>query len=205
MEHGTRRILMQRAEELIRTRGYAAFSFADLARAAGIRKASVHHHFPTKETLGCAVIEDYLHRFTAELSAVWHAVPDAPGRLRAFAAFFTSSAMAGMLPLCAALAAQRDSLPPSMRHQTAAFFRLHLSWLESVMAEGIAAGTLRGDLPASVLARRFVTRQEGGSLLEWGLGKAPGGTADGVCADDVLHDLLPGDVRAGPPDHHRKT
>ena len=200
MEHGTRRILMQRAEDLIRTRGYAAFSFADLARAAGIRKASVHHHFPTKETLGCAVIEDYLHRFAAELSAVWRTYPDAPARLRAFAGFFTSSAMAGMLPLCAALAAQRDSLPQSMRDHTAAFFGLHLEWLTSVMADGIAAGTLRGDLPAHVLARRFVTRQEGASLLGWGLGESPSGPAD-----DVLHDLLPGDARAGPPDHHRKT
>ncbi|MBY4639939.1 TetR/AcrR family transcriptional regulator [Gluconacetobacter entanii] len=201
MEHGTRRILMQRAEELIRTRGYAAFSFADLAQAAGIRKASVHHHFPTKEALGCAVIEDYLHRFTAELSAVRRTHPDAPARLRAFAGFFSDSAMAGMLPLCAALAAQRDSLPLSMRRHTAAFFRLHLDWLTAVMADGIAAGTLRGDLPASVLARRFVSLREGTSLLAWGLGDS---VPDMAC-DDVLHDFLPDAMRAGPPDHHRKT
>lgn len=201
MEHGTRRILMHRAEELIRTRGYAAFSFADLARTAGIRKASVHHHFPTKEALGCAVIEDYLHRFTAALSTVKRAHPDAPARLRAFAGFFTSSAGAGMLPLCAALAAQRDSLPPAMQRHTAAFFRLHLDWLGAVMADGIAAGTLRGDLPAPVLAHRFVSLQEGASLLAWGLGD---GMADMAC-DDVLHDFLPDRTQAGPPDHHRKT
>jgi len=32
------------AEALVQTRGYNAFSYADISRAVGVRKASLHHH-----------------------------------------------------------------------------------------------------------------------------------------------------------------
>ena len=42
---------------LIATRGYDSFSYADLAQASGLTKASVHHHFPGKEDLAVAVLD----------------------------------------------------------------------------------------------------------------------------------------------------
>ena len=47
------------ATELVQTRGYSAFSYQDLSDRLGITKASIHHHFPTKEDLGKAVAEKY--------------------------------------------------------------------------------------------------------------------------------------------------
>ena len=63
----TKSALLAEAEVLIRTQGYAAFSYADLSERVGIRKASIHHHFPTKELLGAALIDAYLERFELEL------------------------------------------------------------------------------------------------------------------------------------------
>ena len=45
------------AEELLLSRGYCAFSYQDIADRLGIRKASLHHHFATKEDLGVALCE----------------------------------------------------------------------------------------------------------------------------------------------------
>ena len=49
---------------LLSERGYNAVSFADLAEAVGVKKATVHHHFPTKEDLAMRVMakftEDHL-------------------------------------------------------------------------------------------------------------------------------------------------
>ncbi len=59
----TRSDLLTSAEVLLRTKGYAAFSYADLAEDIGIKKASIHHHFPTKEGLAIAIVESYLFRF----------------------------------------------------------------------------------------------------------------------------------------------
>ena len=53
----TRTALLESAERTARQRGYDGFSYADLADDVGIRKASIHHHFPTKATLALALIE----------------------------------------------------------------------------------------------------------------------------------------------------
>lgn len=56
--HGsTRHTILRAARELIQTRSYLGFSFQDLADRVGIRKASLYHHFPSKEALGVAVLE----------------------------------------------------------------------------------------------------------------------------------------------------
>ena len=51
------------AEMLIQTRGYSASSYQDISQVLGIRKASIHYHFPSKTDLGVAVIERYAERF----------------------------------------------------------------------------------------------------------------------------------------------
>lgn len=51
MSMDTRESLIKSAEYMLRSKGYAAFSYADLEKAVGIRKASIHHHFPKKKIL----------------------------------------------------------------------------------------------------------------------------------------------------------
>ena len=51
--------ILEVATELVQTRGYNAFSYQDLSDRLGITKASIHHHFPSKEDLGIAVAEKY--------------------------------------------------------------------------------------------------------------------------------------------------
>jgi TetR/AcrR family transcriptional repressor of nem operon len=59
----TSRKLLQRAQILLQTKGFNALSFQELADAIGIRKASVYHHFSTKQDLAVAAIRDYAQRF----------------------------------------------------------------------------------------------------------------------------------------------
>ena len=58
----TRTELLIQAESLVRGRGWSGFSYADLAEAVGIRKASIHHHFRTKDDLGAALVDATLAR-----------------------------------------------------------------------------------------------------------------------------------------------
>src|SRR5512143_483091 len=62
--------ILDLAETLIQTRGYSAFSYQDIADSLGIRKASIHYHFPSKTDLGIAVINRYIDRFGAGLTAI---------------------------------------------------------------------------------------------------------------------------------------
>jgi len=50
------------ADDLIRKRGFNAFSYSDIAVRMDVRNASIHYHFPTKSALGCAVIAEEQQR-----------------------------------------------------------------------------------------------------------------------------------------------
>src|SRR5258706_15276728 len=62
-EPGTRSQIVRVARELIQTRSYLGFSFQDIADRVGIRKASLYHHFPSKEALGVEVLRETLLAF----------------------------------------------------------------------------------------------------------------------------------------------
>ena len=174
MSPDTRSLILREAEFLIRTRGYSAFSYADLSERVAITKASVHYYFPTKEDLIVVLVEEYIVRFRATLASIkrQHAHPG--DRLRAYANLFLDGFEKGMLPLCGALSAERSALPESMRPQVQDFFQIHLDWLGGVLEEGLAAGALRPSVAPAQVALLLLSTLEGGTFVGWALAqKAP--------------------------------
>ena len=51
--------LLEAARSLVRHRGFAATSVDELCAAAGVTKGAFFHHFPSKEALGVALIDDW--------------------------------------------------------------------------------------------------------------------------------------------------
>ena len=51
--------ILEVATELLQTRSFSSFSYADLSARLGISKASIHHHFPTKEAMARALVERF--------------------------------------------------------------------------------------------------------------------------------------------------
>lgn len=49
--------ILRLTQMLVRQKGFDSFSYQDLSDQLGIRKASIHYHFPTKEDLGIALID----------------------------------------------------------------------------------------------------------------------------------------------------
>lgn len=62
-ELSTRDHILKVARELMQTRSYLGFSFQDIAERVGVRKASLYHHFPSKESLGVAVLNEAAGQF----------------------------------------------------------------------------------------------------------------------------------------------
>ena len=65
-----RRQIIREATTLFLEKGYAATSMSTLAKACGIQKASLYHHFPTKEALFVACATDGFDEAIAELAAI---------------------------------------------------------------------------------------------------------------------------------------
>jgi len=186
MSVSTRASLLKVAENQMRSKGYSAFSYADLAATIGIRKASIHHHFPTKECLGQELIKDYIDRFDTTLRSIEDTDQDPLMRLRAFSRLFTISANEGLLPLCGALAAEMAALPLSLQGLTRVFFETQLEWLQRTISE---AAIQRGWLlakPAHAYAFMLLSALEGASLIDWTLGRS----ADPLAGFDCLLESL---------------
>ncbi|MGB0504947.1 MAG: TetR/AcrR family transcriptional regulator [Pikeienuella sp.] len=116
--------LMDVAEAAIRQRGFHAVSFRDLAAELGVKSASVHYHFRTKEDLGVALVERYGKEITAALNA-WEG--------DAATGFFMVHKQAmdddGRLCLCAMLGAESCGLPDGVARAVRAYYERNLNWL----------------------------------------------------------------------------
>jgi TetR/AcrR family transcriptional regulator, transcriptional repressor for nem operon len=165
----TKSALLAEAESLARTMGYAAFSYADLSDRIGIRKASIHHHFPTKEALGNALVDSYLVRFKAEIDALAEKPIGTKAKLLAYGDFFAASLDDGLMPLCGALAADAAYLPASMQRQVKKFFQMHLDWLERILRQGIARREIKPPSNAKKSALLILSTLQGASVVAWAL------------------------------------
>lgn len=65
---GMRRRLLDVAAEAFQSRGYHSTGMHDIMRAAGVTGGALYHHFPTKKTLGLAVIRE---RVAKEVAEAW--------------------------------------------------------------------------------------------------------------------------------------
>lgn len=180
----TRAELLWQGEVLVRRRGYAGFSYADLAEAVGIRKASIHHHFPTKAAFAHALVAAYDARYDAALADILSDAPDAIPRIAAYGRLYLGGVEAGLGCLCAVLAIEGEALPEPLRAEIARFFEKHIAWLAAVLAEGVTAGVVRAELDPTATARMVVATLEGALLMERLLAGPAGfrGTLDTLCA-----------------------
>lgn len=168
----TRETLLQAAQSLLRSKGYAAFSYADLERVVGIRKASIHHHFATKEDLGLAVVEAYMAQVQASLQEISQISGSTAQRLQAFVVLFSQGQEEGFLPLCGALAAELASLPASLQLLAQHFLELQRRWLKQVLDEGVQAGEVLADLDTEATAHHLLCQMEGAGFVNWTLDKS---------------------------------
>jgi TetR/AcrR family transcriptional regulator, transcriptional repressor for nem operon len=111
MSLDTRSTLIDVATGQVRRQGYSAFSYADLADAVGIRKPSIHHHFPTKEDLGAAIVAAYTERFSEQLGRIDAETGEVVERVRAYARLYREGLDAGQGCLCGVLASEVAVLP----------------------------------------------------------------------------------------------
>lgn len=167
--------IVDAAEVLIQERGYNGFSFEDVARQVGIRKPSIHHHFATKVDLGVTVAQRYAFRFREALLRIEGSSGKAPERLRAYAQLFeTTYEQNRRLCICGMLGAEADSLADNLNSEVRQFFQINLDWLNRVIAEGRAAGTLRPEAAAPGWPEGFLAAMEGAMLVGRGMKSGQG-------------------------------
>jgi TetR/AcrR family transcriptional repressor of nem operon len=153
------------AERLVQSRGFNAFSYADVAAELNVTKASLHYHFPGKAELGEALIARYAQRFSEALGAIDAGTGDAPARLAAYARIYGDVLRDRRMCLCGMLAADYETLPEPMQAAVIQFFDENLAWLADVVAQGEREGTLRPNGSPEEAAQALLGGLEGALLV----------------------------------------
>jgi len=141
--------ILRCARSSIITGGYNGFSYADIAAVVGIRKASVHHHFPTKVDLVRTLVKQYREEAEAGITEIERHVADPLDQLRSYTGYWESciDTPETSYCLCALLATQIPVLPDEIVFEVRAYFRSLSAWLTSVLERGARQRsiTLSGD------------------------------------------------------------
>ena len=154
------------ALDLLQRRGYGGFSYRDIAAQIGIRAASIHYHFPSKEDLGVALIERYLQATQAHLAELEALPLDGYSLLQRYVILFGNVLRdeAKLCP-CAMLGAESDLIPESLRRQADRFFKINRDWLVRIILRGRADGSLNGQGEPAELATWLLAGLEGALVM----------------------------------------
>ena len=153
------------AQRLVQTRGFNAFSYADIATELRVSKASLHYHFASKAELGVKLIERYEDGIERALSAIDRLSAGPADRLRRYVDIYAKVLADERMCLCGMLAAEFETLPNAMQMALDSFFTLNERWLTRVLEDGRADGTLQFNGTASEAAQCFMDSLEGSMMM----------------------------------------
>lgn len=157
-------MILQTAQMLAQTRSYSGFSFEDIAERVGIRKASIYHHFPSKDLL----IVEMLQRSRKLLAD--HAGKCKGGaakRLSGYLAMIGDILDAGTC-LCpgGAMASNWEQLSDSVKRSVEALRDAHLGILKGIFEDARKEGVIAASAgSANELAHGTFAVVQGGLAL----------------------------------------
>ena len=161
----TSRKILDVAERLLQTRGYNAFSYADIAQSLHITKASLHYHFATKAALGKRLIERYEQSFLQALADIDKSSTGIDEKLRRYVGLYVKVLHNDRMCLCGMLAAEYATLPKPMRLELKHFFDENERWLVATLEEGHKTKKLGFTGSAREVAQLLIGSLEGAMML----------------------------------------
>ena len=146
--------------------GYNGFSYADIASVVGIRKASIHHHFPSKVDLVKVLVSRYREEAEQGIRNLEHGVADPLEQLRTYIRYWKTCIGDASAPfcVCALLASELPILPEEVALEIRAYFRFLSGWLASVLKRGVRDGVIVLDETPRVAAEAFMATVHGAML-----------------------------------------
>lgn len=158
--------ILQCAQRLMAAGGFNSFSYADIAEQIGIRKASIHHYFPTKSDLVRTLMQGYRKAADEGLAALEREIDNSADLLKAYINYWEACIANGSAPvcLCALLASEMPILPEEVAFEVRAYFRMLSSWLASVFERGQRQGTLKLQAAAKIEGEIFMATVHGAMM-----------------------------------------
>jgi AcrR family transcriptional regulator len=149
----TRRQILDCAAGAFARDGFAGTSLNDVIAGSGLTKGAFYFHFPSKEELAIAVVDDLREQWTSAVSLVDDEGVPAPEQAQRMAArvvdaYSRNRSLRAIGRLVPDLVAARPDLAPELQ---ASLF-LWIDLIEAIVQRGQQEGTIRGDLGSRDIA-----------------------------------------------------
>ncbi|MCR6639188.1 MAG: TetR/AcrR family transcriptional regulator [Sporocytophaga sp.] len=138
--NSTKESIVNIADDLIRRRGYNAFSYNDISKVLAVKNAAIHYHFPTKSDLGVAVIDLHIQKIDHFIKGV--APLSEPEKVEAFLNIYEQIQINKKVCLVGTLATDWDTIDDKIQQKLIVFVNIVGDWLTGVMEEGLKKGSL---------------------------------------------------------------
>lgn len=140
------------AARLFVERGVAGTSVRDIADGVGLLSGSLYHHFPSKDAIAFAILDDFLTELIARYESVLPHVSGMRDELRALV--HSSVEVATRHPYATEIYQNERTYhgPQAPPEIAAAVYRAHEFWVNTA-AGASATGALRAELDPTELAR----------------------------------------------------
>lgn len=130
----TRDSIIATADALIRDKGFNGFSFKDISNSIGIKTASIHYHFPTKTSLGLALIRDHIHKLENLREQLKN--QSALAKLEGFLSIYSTIKSEDKVCLVGSLATGINAIDEELKSELKVFAELVLGWVVDILKEG---------------------------------------------------------------------
>lgn len=151
---------------MLTTGGYKSFSYADIADVVQIRKASIHHHFPSKADLVLTVVAQYCQEARTAMNAMDQHINNPLDELKAYINYWSRCIQDGTSTfcICAMLAVELPTLPIEVADEVSGHFNDLSEWLASLLQKGQQEGMFQLQETPAAEAKSLMATVHGAML-----------------------------------------
>jgi TetR/AcrR family transcriptional regulator, transcriptional repressor for nem operon len=161
----TREEILKLGTHLIQLYGYNAFSYADISKELGIKNAAVHYHYPGKEDLLAAIIDQYILKYE-ELDKKL----SAPGisskqKIEAFINRYSDLCEQNKICIIGSVCSDFNTMPDAVKSKLTNLIEMVLGMVEKVLQQGRKNGDFSFPETARAKALLIMTNLAAGVQL----------------------------------------
>lgn len=164
----TKTLILDVAQDLIQRLGVNGMSYQDISEGVGIRKASIHTHFPKKEDLLAALLDRYSDRFLRIVDGILASSDTPEIKLRRYCGLFEATLSSGNQDkacLCAMLGAELETLNDPSVERVRSFYQANQERIALLLDAGQQDGSFRFSGEVQAMAALIFGVLEGGMLV----------------------------------------
>lgn len=164
----TRSQILDVAQDLIQRNGVNAMSYADISKAIGIRKASIHYYFPTKENLITDLLDRYNEQFFHSVKQIIDSTESSEAKLTRYCSLFEETLSSGQQDkacLCGVLSAELKTLQDPVVDRVTQFYRDNEKYLEQILRSGLETGEFNFVGNPRTIAKLIFSLMQGDLLI----------------------------------------